>query len=51
MIDETYGHLAQDAEDQDRGLLNAYDTASEAGCGHVADTAGELDGCSDEGPK
>jgi len=25
MIDATYGHLAQDSEDQDRGLLDAYD--------------------------
>jgi hypothetical protein len=25
MIDVTYGHLAHDSEDQDRGLLNAYD--------------------------
>jgi hypothetical protein len=24
MIDRTYGHLAQDAEDQDRELLDAY---------------------------
>jgi hypothetical protein len=28
MIDATYEHLARDAEDQDRDLLNAYDTAS-----------------------
>jgi hypothetical protein len=26
MIDTTYGHLAQDAEDQDRALLDAYDS-------------------------
>ena len=25
MIDATYGHLARDAEDKDRGLLDAYD--------------------------
>jgi len=25
MIDRTYGHLAPDAEDQDRDLLDAYD--------------------------
>jgi hypothetical protein len=31
MIDQTYGHLARDAEDQDRGLLDAYDN----GRGHV----------------
>jgi hypothetical protein len=33
-IDSTYGHLAQGAEDQDRGLLDAYDDASDAR-GHV----------------
>jgi len=33
MIDATYGHLAQDAEDQDRGLLDAYDAAN-GGAGH-----------------
>lgn len=33
MIDATYGHLAQDAEDQDRGLLDAYDGRNGA-CGH-----------------
>ena len=48
MIDATYGHLAQDAEDQDRGLLDAYDAAQTAS-GHVVgtmaaagDAAGEL---------
>jgi integrase len=25
MIDQTYGHLARDADDYDRGLLDAYD--------------------------
>jgi integrase len=43
MIDRTYGHLAQDAEDQDRDLLDAYDAAS-IGRGHDvgrADGAGE----------
>jgi len=38
MIDSTYGHVAQDAEDQDRGLLDAYDAANESGCGHVVGT-------------
>jgi integrase len=33
MIDATYGHLVQDAEDQDRGLLDAYDGRNGAG-GH-----------------
>jgi integrase len=51
MIDETYGHLAQDAEDQDRGLLDAYDTAADSGCGHIVGTAGELDDSSDERSK
>jgi hypothetical protein len=40
MIDSTYGHLAQDGEDQDRTLLDAYD-ASDA-CGHVVGTTSEL---------
>ncbi len=35
MIDRTYGHLAQDAEDQDRSLLDAYDTAARNGSGHA----------------
>jgi hypothetical protein len=37
MIDRTYRHLAQDAEDRARGLLDAYDAASDdrgPGCGH-----------------
>lgn len=38
MIDATYGHLAHDAEDQDRGLLDAYDGASKNGSGHVVGT-------------
>jgi integrase len=37
MIDQTYGHLARDADDYDRGLLDAYDRA-EAGGGHVVGT-------------
>jgi integrase len=37
MIDATYGHLAQDAEDQDRGLLDAYDAANNAS-GHAVGT-------------
>jgi integrase len=37
MIDLTYGHLAHDADDYDRGLLDAYDQA-EASIGHVAGT-------------
>jgi integrase len=37
MIDITYGHLARDAEDQDRRLLDAYDAAVN-GRGHVVGT-------------
>jgi integrase len=37
MIDATYGHLAQDAEDQGRGLLDAYDAANNAS-GHAVGT-------------
>ncbi len=37
MIDRTYGHLAQDAEDQDRGLLDVYDAAN-GGTGHAVGT-------------
>jgi len=29
MIDARYGHLAQDAEDQDRSLLDTYDAAND----------------------
>ncbi len=38
VIDATYGHLARDADEHDRELLDAYDAAT----GHVAgtDTAG-----------
>jgi integrase len=38
MIDATYGHLARDAEDQDRDLLDAYDAAATNGRGHVVGT-------------
>jgi integrase len=48
MIDSTYGHLAQDAEDQDRGLLDAYDVATDSGCGHVVGTATAPDGDAEE---
>jgi hypothetical protein len=37
MIDATYGHLVRDAEDQDRGLLDAYDAANERR-GHAVGT-------------
>jgi integrase len=42
MIDSTYGHLAQDAEDQDRGLLDAYDDATDTARGQVVGTMSEL---------
>jgi integrase len=45
MIDRTYGHLARDAEEQDRGLLEAFD-ATDRARGHVVgteSTAGDLD--------
>jgi hypothetical protein len=29
MIDRTYGHLAPDAEDHERALLDAYDAKTE----------------------
>ena len=38
MIDRTYGHLAQDAEEQDRDLLNAYDDDVRNGSGHAVGT-------------
>jgi hypothetical protein len=37
MIDQTYGHLARDADHYDRGLLDAYDEV-ETSNGHVAGT-------------
>jgi integrase len=30
MIDQTYGHLAPDAEEQEAALLDAFDAAAEA---------------------
>jgi hypothetical protein len=33
MIDQTYGHLAPDAEEQERMLLDDYDTRTAAGSG------------------
>ena len=42
MIDQTYGHLARDADEYDRGLLDAYDEA-EASIGHVAGTIAPAD--------
>ena len=37
MIDQTYGRLARDADDYDRGLLDVYDLA-EGRRGHVVGT-------------
>jgi integrase len=37
MIDRTYGHLARDAEEHDRGLLEAFD-ATDRARGHVVGT-------------
>ena len=34
MIDATYGHLARDADEHDRELLDAYDAAQWARSGH-----------------
>jgi hypothetical protein len=38
MIDATCGHLASDADEYDRGLLDAYDVAEEGVRGHVVGT-------------
>jgi hypothetical protein len=38
MIDRTYGHLAPDAEEYERGLLDVWDSKLEA-YGHGLDTA------------
>ena len=47
MIDETYGHLARDADDQDRDVLDAYDTGNSRG--HVVGTDdGRDDGSASE---
>jgi integrase len=45
MIDATYGHLAHDSEDQDRGLLNAYDDHN-GSIGHAVGTnRDDLEAC------
>jgi hypothetical protein len=48
MIDATYGHLAQDAEDQDRDLLDAYDAAVGNGSGHAVGTMTPSDDSAEE---
>ena len=40
MIDATYGHLAPDAEDYERGLLDAYDAKTKA-FGQLSDINGD----------
>ncbi|MET1009692.1 MAG: site-specific integrase [Gaiellaceae bacterium] len=40
MIDRTYGHLAPDAENYERDLLDAYDAKTEA-FGHLSGTEGD----------
>ena len=47
MIDATYGHLAQDAEDQDRALLDAYDSQNGT-AGHVVGTIADATSTSDD---
>ena len=46
MIDRTYGHLAADAEEHDRDLLDAYDAAARNGGGQVVGTESGADGLS-----
>ena len=43
MIDATYGHLARDAEDQDRGLLDAYDSPKRQWARSGHDFGGDTD--------
>lgn len=38
MIDATYGHLAHDAEDRDRELLEAFDDGPLCSDGHAVGT-------------
>lgn len=39
VIDATYGHLAHDADERDRGLLEAFDAAPRTSDGHVVGTS------------
>jgi hypothetical protein len=39
MIDQTYGHLAPDADDYELGLLDAFDARISSAGGHFSDTA------------
>jgi hypothetical protein len=45
MIDATYGHMAHDSGDQDRGLLNAYDGHNGATGQAVGTNRDDLDAC------
>jgi hypothetical protein len=50
MIDRTYGHLAADAEEYERGLLDAYDGGSQNARGSYGSleggaVAGAVAGC------
>jgi integrase len=38
MIDQTYGHLAHDADDHDREAFEAFDNGPRNGNGHVVGT-------------
>jgi hypothetical protein len=38
MIDRTYGHLAADADEYERRLLDAFDAREREGYGHRLDT-------------
>jgi integrase len=50
MIDATYGHLARDADDYDRGLLDAYD-AADGRVGHVVGTISPEDDSGEGGTR
>jgi len=39
MIDDTYGHLAHDADDHDRDALEAFDQQASSSGGHVVGTS------------
>jgi integrase len=44
MIDDTYGHLAHDADEQDRSALEAFDFGGRNGNGHVVGTLEPAEG-------
>lgn len=49
MIDATYGHLAHDAEDRDRELLEAFDHGPLCSDGHAVGTETDANEESDRG--